>query len=190
MNGGNSTAGSTNPWLIARWSAAVIMLIIPLVAMQFGDSVVWGAEDFIVAGVLIFGSLGAYELVTRVGRSTAYRTGLAVGIGAIFLMLWVNGAVGITDGDADGLYPIAAALGVVGALVAQFRARGMALAMMATAVAVALIGIVALVSNMVPEFNSAFEVLGITAFFVLLFSGSALLFREAGTVPADEEAAG
>ena len=43
----------------------------------------------------------------------------------------------------------------------------------------AVVGVVALTAGLVPEFNSAFEVLGITAFFVLLFGGSAVLFREA-----------
>jgi hypothetical protein len=36
---------------------------------------------------------------------------------------------------------------------------------------------------MVPAFNSAFEILGITAFFAALFVGSGLLFRKARLFP-------
>lgn len=175
-------------WVVARWTAAAVVLLIPLVAMQFGgNGVEWTFSDFIFAGVLLFGSLGAYELVSRMRSGAAYRTGLAVGIGAVFLLMWVNAAVGITDGDADVMYPAVAATGVVGALVARFRAHGMALAMWATALAMALVGVVALAAGLVPEFNSAFEILGITAFFVVLFAGAGLLFREAARASSDGE---
>lgn len=106
------------------------------------------------------------------------------------LLIWVNGAVGITDSDADGLYLVVAALGIVGALVARFRPAGMALAMAATAVAVAAVGVIALIAGIVPPHNSAFRILGITAFFVVLFAGSALLFREAARPDAAESAEG
>ncbi len=167
------TVETVNNWMIARWSAAIVLLLIPLAAMQFGaDGVSWTLSDFVFAGVLIFGSLGAYEVVSRMRAGTAYRTGLAVGIGAAFLLMWVNAAVGITDGDADVMYPVVVAVGVVGALVARFRPQGMSLAMWATAFAMTLVGVIALMAGTVPEFNSAFEILGITAFFVVLFVGS------------------
>ncbi|NNF04359.1 MAG: hypothetical protein HKN17_07830 [Rhodothermales bacterium] len=178
-----------NRWMVARWSAAVTLLAIPAVAMQFSDQVVWGPEDFIVAAVLLFGSLTAYEFVSRMNVDAAYRTGLAVGIGALFLLLWVNGAVGITDGSADAAYLLVVAVAAVGALVARFRPGGMAMAMWSAAIAMTVVGVVALAAGLVPEFNSAFEVLGITAFFVLLFGGSAVLFREADKAASHDRSA-
>lgn len=166
-------------WRIAAWGVAVLLLLTPLAAMQFTDEVVWTLSDFIFAGILIFGALGAYEAAVRMTDDGAYRAGSGLAIGAAFLMTWVNAAVGITDSDADGLYLGVVALGIVGALVGRFRPAGMAIAMFVTALATGSVGLIALLAGIVPEYNSGIEILGITGFFVMLWSGSALLFREA-----------
>lgn len=168
-----------NGWRIAAWAAAAVVLLIPLAAMPFTDEIAWTAADFAVAGAVLFGALGAYEVAARTTASTAYRAGAGLGIAAAALLLMANGAVGITDGDADALYLGVVAIGVVGALVARFRPRGMAVAMVVTALAQAAVGVIALIAGMVPDFNPAYEVLGLTGFFALLFAGSALLFRKA-----------
>jgi hypothetical protein len=147
--------------------------------MQFTDEVNWTVGDFVVFGVLLFGSLGAYELARRITGNTAYRAGVGVAIAATFLLAWVNGAVGITDSDADFALFLAPAVGIIGAIIARFRPRGMVRAMFATAFALTLVSAIALVAGVVPAHNSALEVLGITGFFVALYVGSALLFREA-----------
>jgi hypothetical protein len=139
----------------------------------------WTVSDFVFAGALVFGALGAYQLTVRRTRSTAYRAAVGVALAAAVLLLWANGAVGITDSAADATYPVVPVVGIIGALVARFRAYGMALAMYATALAQALIGVIALAAGMVPAYNSACEILGITGFFAALFVTSALLFREA-----------
>lgn len=54
----------------------------------------------------------------------------------------------------------------------------MARAMLAMALAQALVGAVALIAGMVPAYNSALEILGLTGLFVALFVGSAWLFRK------------
>lgn len=161
-------------WRIGVWIAAALVLLLPLVA-----GAPWSVGDYIFVGVLLFGSLGAYEIVARTRGNIAYRVGVGVAIAAAFLLIWINGAVGITDSDADVMYLGVVAVGVIGALVARFKPKGMALAMIATAIAHALVGVIALIAGIVPAFNSAFEILGITAFFVALFGGSAVLFRGA-----------
>ncbi|NND71548.1 MAG: hypothetical protein HKN43_08205 [Rhodothermales bacterium] len=161
------------------WVAAILFLVAIFVAMQFTDEVNWTAGDFLIAGFLLFGSLGVYEIATRANVNTAYRAGVGVAVLAAFLMIWVNGAVGITDSDADGMYIVVVAIGVIGAFIARFKARGMWRAMLVTAVATALVGISALIAGIVPSFNTPFEILAITAFFVVLYGGSALLFRNA-----------
>lgn len=161
-------------WRIAAWSAAALVLLIPLVA-----GAPWTVSDFVFAGVLLFGSLGAYELAARMTGNTAYRAGAGVAIAAAFLLVWINAAVGITDSDADAMYLVVLAIGIVGAFVARLRPDGMARAMLATALATASVGVIALIAGIVPAYNSAFEILGLTGFFVALFVGSALLFRQA-----------
>jgi hypothetical protein len=70
-------------------------------------------------------------------------------------------------------------VGMLGAFLARFRPAGMALAMFAAAGTMVLVSVIALIAGMVPEFNSAFEILSITAFYVGLFVGSGVLFQEA-----------
>ena len=41
--------------LILLALATVLILLLPLITMQFTDEVIWNLADFIVAGILIFG---------------------------------------------------------------------------------------------------------------------------------------
>ena len=50
---------------IAAWSAAALILLLPLVAMQFTDQVVWDVADFAIFGALLVGVGVAYELAAR-----------------------------------------------------------------------------------------------------------------------------
>ncbi len=162
---------------MAAWIGTALILLAPLVAMQFTDEVDWTAGDFVFAGALLFGALGAYEFTIRKTSNTAYRAAVGIALASAVLLLWVNAAVGITDSAADAMYAGVPAVAVFGAIVARFQPRGMARAMFATALAQALIGVIALTAGIVPAYNSAFEILGISAFFGALFIGSALLFR-------------
>ncbi|WP_412069342.1 hypothetical protein [Rubrivirga sp. IMCC43871] len=114
--------------------------------------------------------------------TTSYRAGLGLALFAPLFVLWISGAVGIVgaEGDrADLLYLGALGVGGVGAVLARLRAAGMAWAMAATAVAMGLAGVVALAAGLVPAYNSAAEILGLSGLFAALFAGSALLFRRA-----------
>lgn len=181
MSGNTDDGGGRrgSRWRVTAWVAAALVLLVPLVAMQFTDEVNWTVGDFVLAAVLPFGFLGTYELAARMTGNTAYRAGVGVAIAAAFLLVWVNGAVGITDSDADWAFLLVPTVGIIGAIIARFRSRGMVRAMFATAIAQALVAVIALIAGIVPAFNSPFEILGITGFFVALFVGSALLFREA-----------
>lgn len=161
-------------WRGALWAIAALALLVPLAAGW-----PWTTSDYVFAALLMFGSLALYELAARLTGNTAYRTGAAIAIGAAFLLLWVNGAVGITDSEADGLFLLVPAIAFIGALVARFQPRGMAVAMFSAALAAVAIVVIALIAGVVPAFNSAFEVLGIAAFFGMMFVGSGLLFHQA-----------
>lgn len=173
-NAGNGGLRRMSRRRIAVWAAAALVLLLPLVT-----GAPWSLSDYLFAGILLFGSLGAYEVAARMAGDSAYRAGVGIAIAGAFLLIWINAAVGITDSDADVMYFVVVAIGIIGALVARFRPEGMARAMFATALAHALVGVIALIAGIVPEFNSTFEILGITALFVVLFGGSALLFRQA-----------
>jgi hypothetical protein len=166
------------PWRTAAWAVAGIFLLAIAVGDQVRTEVSWTLIDFLFAGGLLFGSLGAYEVTVRTTRDPLYRAGAGVAIAGALFLTWINLAVGLTDSVADLAYVGVPAVGLIGACIAGFRPEGMARAMLATAVAQALVGAIALIAGVVPAYNSAFEILGLTGLFVALFVGSAWLFRE------------
>jgi hypothetical protein len=160
------------------------ILMVPLVGMQFTDEVLWTLSDFVFAGVLIFGTGLLYQLATRMTGNTAYQTAVGLALAAMFVLLWITGAVGIIgDSDINMLYVGVPMVGIIGALIAGFRAPGMSLALFATAAAQALIPVVALIIGE-PDFApGVLQVFVLNAVFVVLFVGSALLFRRAVSQP-------
>jgi hypothetical protein len=171
------------------WAAVVaFILLIPLLAMQFTDEVVWDLADFIVMGGLLFGVGLAYELVARRSEKTVYRGAFGVGVGlaGAFLLFWVNGAVGIIGNEgqpANLMYGAVFAVGLIGSLMTRFKPRGMARTLFAAALTQMLVPVFALLIWPPPVTSWAPGVFGVfvlSAFFAMLFVVSALLFRRAG----------
>ena len=72
-----------------------LLLLIPLVAMQFTSEVNWSRGDFVVMGVLLFTTgLGITFVLTTV-HTTRRRLALIAVIVAVFLYIWAELAVGI-----------------------------------------------------------------------------------------------
>ena len=121
--------------------------------------------------------------------NTAYRLALAVALGTALFLLWGMGALGIVgvEGDpADRMFLGVIAVGLGGAIVARFRARGMARVMLVTAAATLIVGVIALLlGKQKAEYSSVLEILGLTGMFSALFAASAWLFRKAETGTAD-----
>jgi len=68
----------------------------------------------------------------------AYRFAVGVALTTAFILLWVNGAVGIIgdeSNDANIMYFGVLAVGFIGAIIARFRPLGMARALYAMALA-------------------------------------------------------
>jgi hypothetical protein len=131
-------------WRIAGWSIPAMLLLLPLVAMQFTEEVNWTAEDFVFAAVL-FGSVGlAFELIVRKSGSLAYRFGAIGAVVATFLTIWVNGAVGMIGSEGNPynfLFLGVPFVALLGAILARFKARGMAAATTAAAAVQAALGL-------------------------------------------------
>jgi hypothetical protein len=84
-----------NKRLIGIVLTVVILLSIPLIAMQFTTEVDWKAPDFVIMGVLLLGTGLLCELVMRKVKKREHRfLLLAVILGALFL-IWAELAVGI-----------------------------------------------------------------------------------------------
>ncbi len=162
-----------------------VILLLPLVAMQFNAEVNWTWFDFVVAGFLLFGSGLAYELIARKAGNAAYRVAVAIAVGAALLLIWVNLAVGLIGSDDNAvnlLYFAVLGVGIVGAAIARLRPHGMAQALFATACAQALVPLIALLiggsaARALREPPGLLGVLALNTFFAGLFVASALLFR-------------
>ena len=63
--------------------------------MQLTDEVAWTLADFVIFGGLLAGTGIAFELVFQQSRDLAFRLGAGVALVTAFVLVWVNGAVGI-----------------------------------------------------------------------------------------------
>lgn len=159
-----------------------LILLVPLIAMQFTSEVNWTLSDFVIMGTLLAGAGLAYEFVSKKGSTIAYRAATMMAVGTALLLTWANLAVGLIgneDNPANALY-----LGVIivlflGSIVARLKPKGMMYVLFATAAAQMLVPVIAM-SIWKPEFNyGVVAVLGVNVFFAALWVGSALLYRNA-----------
>ncbi|MAG37271.1 MAG: hypothetical protein CL878_13640 [Dehalococcoidia bacterium] len=158
-------------------------MLLPLMAMLFTDQVNWDLADFAIAGVLLFGAGLTYELIASRGGTVTYRAAVGLAVAAALMLVWMNLAVGILGNEehpANLMYSGVLAVGVIGAIIARFRPRGMASALFATALAQAVVAAIALIAGMhqLPG-SSVTEIVNLNGFFVALFAISASLFRRA-----------
>ncbi|MEO5571244.1 MAG: hypothetical protein ABIT08_10465 [Bacteroidia bacterium] len=84
-----------NVRLIAIVLSAALLLLIPLIGMQFTDEVKWDARDFIVAGVLLLSTGLACELVFRKFKKTKLRVAICVSLLLVLFLIWAELAVGL-----------------------------------------------------------------------------------------------
>jgi hypothetical protein len=157
------------------------LLLVPLIAMQVTDEVAWSKVDFATAGALLFGTGLAYELISRKANNLAYRLALNIALAGALLLVWINLAVGIIgseDNPANLMYIGVLAVVIIGALIARFRPLGLAFALFATALAQALVTVIALI---VERDLPVLQTVVINGFFIMLWIASALLFRRANT---------
>jgi len=73
----------------------ILILMVPLVAMQFSDEVDWKVTDFIIIGSLLMATGLSFEWVSRRVRSTPQRIFLGIAFLMVLLLIWAELAVGI-----------------------------------------------------------------------------------------------
>lgn len=179
MTGSSDQAatGAWNPWRIARWTAALALLLTPAVMMRVSSGWHWTIGSFVVAGIIIGGVGLLYELAERASRSRAYRAGVAIVLVTSFLTIWTT----IVRDDGNGIgFLLLVVTAMIGAFAAWLQPAGMARAMLGVAVMQALVGIAvatAPVTASVPE--GSIRALAFSGAFSLLWLISAMLFRAA-----------
>ncbi len=84
-----------NKRLIIILAAMSVILLIPFIAMQFTDEVVWSISDFAIMGVLLYGTGLLCELVLRKVKTLQNRILICGAVVIAFLLIWAELAVGI-----------------------------------------------------------------------------------------------
>jgi hypothetical protein len=161
---------------------AASLLIVPLTASFLVDGWNWGVGDYVIAWVMFSIAGLGFAFAASMGDTIAYKIAVGLSVAAAFLLTWINLAVEIIgdDNPANLMFFGVPIVGVMGAVIARFEARGMSRALFATALTQALVPVIALmiwnpqVSSWSPGVPHVF---GLNAFFVMLFVGSALLFQ-------------
>lgn len=146
-----TTRGRRGFWRIAPWAVATLLLLTPLVAMQFTDEVDWDETDFIVMGAMLAAACGLVELGARASGSLGYRLGVAVAVLTGFLTVWANlaiGMIGSEDNPHNLVFAGVLGIALVGAIAARSRGDLMARVMAAAALAQFLAAAVGLLSDM------------------------------------------
>jgi len=158
-----------------------------MVGMRFSDEVNWSLMDFAAAGMLLFGTGFAFELLSRRSGDVAYRLATGLACTTTLLLIWINLAVGIVgpkDNPVNLLYLGVLVVGAIGAGRSRLRPQGMAFALFVMAAVHALVTLLAIMMSK-PVVADADSITGLifilflNTIFVLLFVASAALFRRA-----------
>jgi hypothetical protein len=169
---------------------AALILLLPLLAMLFTGEVNWSFFDFIVAWTLLFGAGFTYRMLLRKMDNYWFRVAVGVAVATALFLVWSNLAVGLIgseDNPANWMFMGVLAVGFLGAIIARLQPKGMSRVLFAMAFSHVLIVVIALLArlDLSPE-SSVVEILGVNGFFAVLWTGSALLFRNAARLPVNQ----
>jgi len=84
-----------NKRLVTILVVTTALLLIPLVAMKFTNEINWKIFDFLLAGILLFGTGLTIEFILRKIKTKRNRILLILGIVLALLLIWAELAVGI-----------------------------------------------------------------------------------------------
>jgi hypothetical protein len=170
----NPNTWRRSPWRLLLWAIPTALLVMPAVMMAIqADGWQWTPFDFVFAAVLLYGATGTAELAIRKGGSMAYRFGAGLAVLVSFLLIWVNGAVGVIgneDNPANLMFIAIIAVAAAGSVIARFQALGTARAMLAACVLTSSIAVAA------PVFGWGADEPQGTAGLVMLIGGFAAMW--------------
>lgn len=81
--------------VLGIFAGIAMILLVPLVVMQFTSEVQWSGFDFLVAGLLLLGAGLACELVIRLFSTWKARVLFIGSVLMLLMLVWMELAVGI-----------------------------------------------------------------------------------------------
>ncbi len=164
----------------------VLILGIPLLRSLFAGGWGWDIRAFLLVGAvgsLLFSIGLTFQMVIRKLGTRAYRAGVGVALVTMFLLVWGNFVQGANDVNPAAFgYFVVPVVGITGAAMARFQPNGMARALFVTALAQALVLVIALIirnPQVTPWTAAVLRGFGGNAVNAMCFIASALLFRKA-----------
>ncbi|MBO6523034.1 MAG: hypothetical protein JJ971_04350 [Balneolaceae bacterium] len=178
-----NTSPTLSKKILLLTGVTLSLLLIPLIAMQFTEEVVWSLSDFVLAGILLFGTGLSYLIITMKAGSNTYKIATGLGLGSGLFLIWANLAVGLIGSEnnpENQMYFSVIVVGIIGAVLSRLKARGMMITLFSMAASMIVISIIAfsMGAHLYPH-SSVMEIIGVTCFFVVPFVLSGLLFRNA-----------
>jgi Kef-type K+ transport system membrane component KefB len=76
-------------------AATLLLLLVPMVAMQFTSEVSWGPGDFLAAATLLFSAGMVYTIWARYVRTRQQRVLVGFVVFAVLATVWAELAVGL-----------------------------------------------------------------------------------------------
>ncbi len=141
----------------------------------------WDPIDFVIMGALLGSVFGGIGLILRFSKNHSYRGAMSLAMLSAFLLIWVNGAVGIIGSENN---PVNLAFGgvlsitFVGAMISRLQPKGMARTMYITAAAQVLIAVIVIIAKLgatSPAWPR--DILLASGIFTSLWLAAALLFH-------------
>ena len=88
--------------LVIMLAALILILLVPAISMQFTNEVDWTTADFVSAAIGLLILIACIEIVLRFVRKRFHRWVILTLVFILFLLLWMEAAVGIFDSPITG----------------------------------------------------------------------------------------
>ncbi len=170
------------------------LLVIPFTANFLSVEVTWSFFDFLIAGILLFGTGVSFMLIGRLSPSLIYKVALGVALFSCLFLVWANLAVGLIGSEnepANLMYFGVLAVGFIGGFLARFKPKGMAYALFSMAISIVVIAVIALAAGMQNYYGSSVtEILGVNGPFFVLYVVSGILFLQSAKDESELDGSG
>lgn len=167
---------------LLAWGGAAALILLPLLGLKASNTDAWEVEDLPFALMMIAAVGISFEIALRIPNRWSRLGGTSAALATAFLLMWGNLAVGFAGSEENHINVIffaAPLVALVGSFIARFRSAGVAIALVAAAVAQIAAGVIAL-------FDGHFT-MPLTVSFTGFWLASALLFRRSARELATDQ---
>ena len=125
-----------NVWRMLIWGGAAVLFVLPGLAMQLTNEVVWTASDFVVWAAMLLVACTVADLALRKASNFLTLAAGLIAVAAGFFTIWANLAVGIIGNEDDPhnlAFMAVPVVALVGGFIARLKPDRMTIAMLVAA---------------------------------------------------------